>query len=150
MTNSKKMYADNYASFPPGVYPWKTQFNSMQFPKDHEISFLPSNTIPDRSMSVREILDRYARGLPITGKKVPIYDEQNDLPDHRSLDLIDLAEMREEVKEKIADISDKQKKKQQAAHDKEVEEAAAKKLLKLEEDKAKKSDDKSEKSTNNP
>ena len=38
---------------------------------------LPGNseTIPDQTMSIREILERHSKGLPISDSKTPIYDE---------------------------------------------------------------------------
>ena len=49
---------------------------------------MPSMTIPDQTMSLRQILDRYARGLPIAGVKVPQFDDgEIEMPDPRTLDL---------------------------------------------------------------
>lgn len=43
-----------------------------------EVNTQPSQTIPDQTMSIPEILQRYARGLPITKGKVPIYTGEDD------------------------------------------------------------------------
>lgn len=50
---------------------------------------LPSMTVPDLSMSVKEIIDRANMGLPPEGERVPIYDEGNDMPDISHMDLAD-------------------------------------------------------------
>jgi len=55
----------------------------------------PSLTVPDQTMSIRTIMERYARGLPIDGQKTPIYDTENLSTglDPRKLDLVDIQEM---------------------------------------------------------
>lgn len=56
----------------------------------------PSLTIPDNSLTIREILDRYSKGLPTGGTLDPIYDDSDDIdfdtPDVRNFDLSDLDE----------------------------------------------------------
>lgn len=52
-----------------------------------EINTQPSMTVPDQAMSMKEILRRFAAGIPIEAGRVPIYDEENDLPDFRKMDL---------------------------------------------------------------
>jgi hypothetical protein len=47
-------------------------------------------------MSLRQILERYARGLPVSGVlKTPIYDPENDLPNPATLDLAEKEELKE-------------------------------------------------------
>lgn len=70
-----------------------------------EVFTLPSKTIPDQSMSITEIMRRYATGLPLGGEKVPLYDEENILPDPRSLDLVERQEMADQAKQDIKDLS---------------------------------------------
>lgn len=60
-----------------------------------EVNNLPSETIPDQSLSIKEILMRFSRGLPIDGQKVPWYDEEDDLPDPKTMDLADRQEFAE-------------------------------------------------------
>lgn len=64
----------------------------------------PSQTVPDQTMSIKTIMDRYAKGLPIADGFTPIY-EDDDLPSSGinplTLDLVDLQELRIENKEKI-------------------------------------------------
>ena len=78
--------------------------NSMNYQFTHqtgEKSTKPSMTIPDQTMSIREILDRYARGLPIEAGKVPIYDGEDYTPDPRYMDLADRQEYMEYAKDQI-------------------------------------------------
>lgn len=77
----------------------KTQYTARFFPIQAEIFTHPSKTIPDQSMSVREIMDRYARGLPLDGEKVPVYHGEDELiPDYDNMDLAE----RQAFKEAIA------------------------------------------------
>lgn len=63
---------------------------------------LPSKTIPDQTLSIQEIMRRYAAGLPLEGEKVPFYDgEEEDLPDVRKMDLAEVQEMREAIADNI-------------------------------------------------
>jgi hypothetical protein len=82
--------------------------NSNDFAKNYEFNTQPSLTIPDQTMSIRTILDRHSRGLPIDGLKIPIYEgEENDLPDWRRLDLAERQELAHLYKNEIQDIKQK-------------------------------------------
>lgn len=80
----------------------------------YERNTQPSKTIPDQSLTVREILDRYARGLPLEGVKVPIYDEEQNLPDIRTLDLAERQELKEQYQEQLERYKQQQKDFQEA------------------------------------
>jgi hypothetical protein len=61
-----------------------------------EVNCYPSVTVPDQTMSLRQILERYARGLPVSGVlKTPIYDHENDLPNPATLDFAERADLSE-------------------------------------------------------
>lgn len=91
----------------------KNSLNYNEFNKDHEVNNLPSLTIPDQNLSIRQIIDRYTRGLPVTGF-TPIYEgEDYDLPDPRTLDLVERQEMAERIKEEVASIKSREWKKPQ-------------------------------------
>lgn len=65
----------------------------------------PSCTVPDQTMSLRTLLDRYSRGLPIGGiKGAPLYDDQEIAYgiNLKTLDLIDLQNLAEKTKSSIA------------------------------------------------
>lgn len=74
-----------------------------------EINNDPSMTVPDQAMSMREILNRFARGLPLGGAKVELWDEEDDLPDIRTLDLVERAELAERYQQEIREIRQAQK-----------------------------------------
>lgn len=82
-----------------------------------EINTLPSLTVPDQSMSVQEILDRYARGLPIGGSRVPIFDEEDDMPDTTHMDLADIQMLKETYADELQIIEKKRSKRSQKPAD---------------------------------
>lgn len=79
----------------------RTPFNSKEFKKNYEVNDEPSMTIPDQTMSITEILRRYASGLPISGEKVPIYHDEEDLPEWKTLDLSEKQELKDQIAEDI-------------------------------------------------
>lgn len=96
----------------------KTWMNAQHHPKNYEVNNEPSETIPDQTMSIRTLLDRYARGLPIGGVKESLWqedDEFNDLPDPRTLDLAERQEMAELAKSELSTLKQKYPKKTQGA-----------------------------------
>ena len=90
----------------------KTSTNANTFEKNYQKFKLPSLTIPDQTMSMRTILERHARGLPIDGVKTPIWDEEDDLPDWRTLDLSERQELAEHYKQEIQSIKNRYQKPQ--------------------------------------
>ncbi|QXP44275.1 MAG: hypothetical protein [Arizlama microvirus] len=77
---------------------WNTIYNPHNVPGEQYTK--PSLVVPNEAMSIREILVRYSRGLPIDSK-VPMYDEENFLPDVKYMDLADLQTMRENIAQEI-------------------------------------------------
>lgn len=66
---------------------------------------LPSMTVPDQVMSLKEILDRFARGLPLDGEKLPVWDGEDDyFPDLSKMDLVDRQEYLEATRQEIDEI----------------------------------------------
>lgn len=98
-----------------------------------EVNDKPSMTIPDQTMSIREILTRYARGLPLGGGQDVYYDEEDEMPDIRTMDLTDIADMRDEYLQRKAMYDEKIEKakseKTKAKYRKEWEEEQKKLLI---------------------
>lgn len=66
-----------------------------------------SMTEPDLSLSIPELLDRHARGLPL-----PFYEADYsdlDLPDFEAMDLVEIAEYRENLAAHIHDLQEEQR-----------------------------------------
>jgi len=79
-------------------------------------------------MSMRELLNRYAKGMPLEGEqKTPIYDEEGTSQgiDVRKLDLVDLQAMKMHTKDTIEDIQAEiqEKKQRRQAKQMDLEEA---------------------------
>jgi len=77
-----------------------------------EVNQLPSMTIPDQTMSIRTIVDRYSRGLPVSAF-TPVYEGEEYIPDPRTLDLVERHEMAEAIKQEVESIKSRQWKKPQ-------------------------------------
>lgn len=84
---------------------FKTQYNYEEFPDAGEIIKGRSMTIPDQTLSVKELMERYARGLSLSGVKVPIYEgDEEGMPDLEHLDLADRQLLLETAQQEIEDI----------------------------------------------
>ena len=59
-------------------------------------------------MDMRTMLERYAKGLPIGGGLNTYYDEEDDLPDIRTLDLAERQQYAEMFKQELARIKSKE------------------------------------------
>ncbi len=88
----------------------KTMLNYSNFDKNYEVNNEPSQTIPDQTMSIRELLRRYASGLPLGGSKDPIYEgEDGDGVDPRRLDLAERQELEIAARQELAEIEERLK-----------------------------------------
>lgn len=84
---------------------FKTAYTAKTFPKKRTMNNQPSLTVPDQTMSIKEIMNRFAKGLPIEGQKVPVYHGEEDyLPDYKSLDLTERQELLEHTKQTIKNL----------------------------------------------
>lgn len=81
---------------------FKNYFNST--PDKGEVNKEPSQTVPDQSLSIRTIMERYARGLPIDNTKTPIYHGDDEIPDLRRLDLSEVQELKEANQRQINNL----------------------------------------------
>ena len=88
----------------------KNMYSADLFPKNYETNNEPSLTIPDQTMSIKEILNRFASGLPVGGQKTPFYDETESeeyIPDPRYMDLADRQELSEQYNFELQEIKKK-------------------------------------------
>ncbi len=73
----------------------------------HKFFTMPSETVPDQTMSIREIMERYAKGLPVGDGYTEIYDEDPETQlgiNIKSLDLVDIQELKGHAKDRIQEI----------------------------------------------
>ena len=99
----------------------KNSLNANEFEKNYKIFTQPSQTVPDQSMSIKTILERYARGLPVGGRLDEYYDEEDTLPNPLTLDLAERQELEEIYKFELNEIQNKSRKKQSTIVDNSVD-----------------------------
>lgn len=77
----------------PALPQVRTNQNAKYFQDPGELNALPSMTVPDQSLSVREILQRHASGYPMT-VAVPFFNgEDGEYIDPRTLDISERVEL---------------------------------------------------------
>lgn len=92
------------------------------FPEKYEVNYQPSKTVPDQSLSVQEILRRYARGLPLSDVKTPIYEgDEQTFPDLSKMDLADREAYLDEQVIRLQNLKDDLKARSKAIREKEAE-----------------------------
>lgn len=90
----------------------QTPFTMQQH--EEELNTLPSLTVPDQSMSVDEILQRFATGRPIPDLSSKMtYTGDQYLPDLKRLDLVEQQELIDRNKQHINDLEGRLKQRQQ-------------------------------------
>jgi hypothetical protein len=90
------------------------KFNTILNYKEYkgQVNKQKSLTVPDQALSIKEIMNRFARGLPIEQFK-PIYDENIDedseyLPDPRTMDLAERQQFKEQILQEFETIRQQQ------------------------------------------
>jgi hypothetical protein len=90
------------------------KFNTILNYKEYkgQVNKQKSLTVPDQALSIKEIMNRFARGLPIEQFK-PLYDENIDedseyLPDPRTMDLAERQEFKEQILQEFDTIRQQQ------------------------------------------
>jgi len=103
----------------------KNMYSSILFEKQYEQNNEPSLTIPDQTLSIKQILERYASGQSLEGKTA-YYDESESeeyYPDPRHMDLAEREQLAEQYKEELQEIKKSSKREQK--HGKEVSETTS-------------------------
>lgn len=74
----------------------------------------PHSAVPDQSMSIPEIVRRFVQGLPLSGtdQGEPYYDEDDDTPDFKRMDLAEQEEYLTERHNEAVLLRQKLRKKQ--------------------------------------
>lgn len=79
---------------------FRTWLNYREIGPDLEKNTLPSETEPDMTLSLRELLDRYAKGLPVTIREGIYTDTEEDDSDFDHLDIADIDDLKQDLAEK--------------------------------------------------
>lgn len=86
----------------------KNSGNAKDFPYKGQVNNKPSETIPDQTMTMREILIRYAKGQPIDGEKTPLWEEgEGYAKDPETLDLAEREELATAAREELQQLNEK-------------------------------------------
>lgn len=110
-------------------------YNSIDV-KRHEPGGGKSKTIPDQSLTIKELIQRSQRGYPLDASYTTFYNGEDDtLPDLRKLDLTELHELRDWTNSKIKDGEKFIKEQYEKAQAKDTEEYYRKKFAKEAEEK---------------
>ena len=88
------------------LYPFRSPFNSKNLPRNYEVNGMPSETIPDQSMSVKQIMQRYAQGMPLGGQREPIYEGEDFEYAGIDFNKLDLSEKYDLLQENLQRIED--------------------------------------------
>lgn len=96
-----------------------TPYNGLFVESYEPVSTMPDMCIPDQTMSIREILDRYTRGLPISQGKVPVYNNDDEELNHLAhldrMELTDRMTLLQTYTDRKKDLEDKYRSEQQDA-----------------------------------
>lgn len=108
LTKEEKEKLMQMAEFAKNV-PWDTS-NAKYRPKSYQTFTEPSLAVPDQSLTIKEILNRYTKGLPVEGYKNPTYNEESEGIRAKGLDLVDQQELKMSTAEKIEHLTTEVKK----------------------------------------
>lgn len=120
----------------------RTPFQRKWHTTKHEPGGGEDLTVPDQAMSIRELLLRNSRGLPLGGQeRVVFYNgEDDDLPDIKKLDLSEIHDLKEQSQKTIKKALDEQEQREREKADKALEKHYREKFRKEKSDVAKASD----------
>lgn len=90
----------------------------------------PSKTVPDQSMTISEIISRTQKGLPVSGVRVPMYNETEDgvLPDVSKMDISEIYELKRQIARTEKELRKKLQEQQQEEQQRQTEEYYRKKF----------------------
>lgn len=80
-----------------------------------------SMTVPNQGMTVRELMIRFASGLPVNGGRVSPYKADDGLPDLDKMDQIEIEEYYRELRSRRDEVVDRIKKRKQKAEEMKLE-----------------------------
>lgn len=80
-----------------------------------EVFTEPSMTVPDQALPLKKILSDYTRGVMPSSIRQPEYHGEEYVPDLKSMDLSELAEYMQEVREEVIGLEKEQKRRKSEA-----------------------------------
>lgn len=92
---------------------FQTQWNRTNMTRKEKPNFLPSLTTPDQTLTIPQIMTRFASGLPLGGQRQGFYDGEghdvavtDDILLGRNWDTFDLSEKHDILKKARTDFDD--------------------------------------------
>lgn len=95
---------------------FKTPYNAEEFPHPKIMNFQPSLTIPDQSLTPRQLLVRHTKGLPLGGQWPAAYDDDDNddiAPDWKKMDLAEREQFQKNATEELDELQNRFKQKKQ-------------------------------------
>lgn len=119
----------------------KTAYNANEFARYYETNSLPSQTVPDQTIPLKTLLDRYAKGLPLSGNPgQPIYHGEEEMPDLSRMDISEIHNLQKAVKSDIQEkqqiLAEHDKAAAKAAHEKSINDEVEKRVKSKKSDKS--------------
>lgn len=93
-------------------------------PETGETKPMPSCTVPDQTVSIKEIVDRTRKGQIISGALKAVYDSTDQLPDPRSLDYVERQEIMEMADKELRELKQRQEQRNAAKAAKKAQDKA--------------------------
>lgn len=90
-----------------------------QWAEDTMVEMYPDTTLPDMALTLPQIVQRFTRGLPITGERFAIYEEDDEMVYDLSMkSKIDIEEIKKEMQDELMQIQKRaeERAKKQAAN----------------------------------
>lgn len=93
-------------------FQFQTHYRRIRGRKDYERNTEPSETVPNQALSVKEIMRRFASGLPLNVSNVREYDSDTNenltfddyMPDIKNMDPADRQEILENAKMQLEEV----------------------------------------------
>lgn len=99
-------------------------------PIEGEKNFPPTKTVPNQTLTIKEVIERYRRGIPLPQISTPLYTGELPVPNFAAMDLSERTEYIEELTRRNKELQDDlrikeaelDKKKKKRDRDKRIEE----------------------------
>lgn len=86
---------------------FRTMYNNADHPKvKNEKGVILGKTMPEQSLTIRQMLDRQRLGMPVMGSiKVPVYHgEEVFIPDFNKMDMAEIEELKRNLNNSITEL----------------------------------------------
>lgn len=87
----------------------RKESNMVLDPETGEVKPMPSCTVPDQTVSIREIVDRTQKGQIISGALKAVYNPEDVLPDPRSMDFVERKHALELAEKQLIELEARKK-----------------------------------------